>query len=147
MRADSHKKIPWGKIILFVAYLAALCYFLFFAESLGRGATGTYRYNLVPFREIMRYIRHHTAIGFWGVALNILGNIAAFIPFGVFLELLSEGRMRLGAVLILSLECSVIVEVLQLLTTFGSCDVDDVILNTCGGVLGYVCYRLFAGKK
>lgn len=147
MEKSSDRNVPWWEIVLFVVYLAGLCYFLFFAESLGRGASGNYRYNLVPFREIMRFVRYRHTIGAGRVALNIFGNIAAFVPFGLFLKSLSKGKMRLGAVFLLSAECSVIVEVLQLLTTIGSCDIDDVILNTCGGVLGGVCYRLFAGKK
>ena len=41
-----------------------------------------------------------------------------------------------------SFELSLLVEVLQLVTKVGSFDVDDLLLNTVGGILGFLIYKL-----
>ena len=38
---------------------------------------------------------------------------------------------------------SVLVELIQLVSKVGSCDVDDMLLNTLGGIIGYVLFRFF----
>lgn len=43
---------------------------------------GDYRYNLVPFREIRRYLKYRGTIGSWRVFLNLAGNVVGFMPFG-----------------------------------------------------------------
>lgn len=43
-----------------------------------------YHYNLIPFHEIMRFIKYRHVLGWQAVALNIWGNIIAFMPFGSF---------------------------------------------------------------
>lgn len=44
--------------------------------------TGT---NLVPFKEIKRFIIYYRQIGINAVILNLAGNVVAFMPFGFFL--------------------------------------------------------------
>lgn len=130
--------------ILLVAYLIVLFYFLFFAESMGRnGEAAEYRYNLILFREIRRFIRYRAILGWKAVTLNLLGNIIAFMPFGYLVSLLMQVRPKWYVVLLLSFELSLGVELLQLGTKMGSFDVDDMLLNSLGGVLGYITYRLF----
>lgn len=127
--------------LVFIAYLIALMYFMFFSDFYGRTHISTeYRYNLQPFKEIMRFIKYHNSIGTNRVLLNLGGNVVGFLPFGFMIPLLYKKARKWYIVLLLSLEFSVIIEVLQLITKVGSCDVDDVILNTLGGVLGFCCY-------
>ena len=47
-------------------------------------AERTYHYNLVPFREIKRFLVHRETIGIMAVMLNLVGNIVAFVPYGLF---------------------------------------------------------------
>ena len=118
-------------------------YFLFFSEEMGRTySEREYHYNLIPFHEIKRFIHYYEVLGIEAVLLNLVGNVAAFMPFGFFLPVFS-GRCRtiLNTVLY-SFELSVLVEVIQLITKVGSFDVDDIILNTLGGALGYVVYKI-----
>ena len=62
-----------------------MSYFLFFAEIMGRtNLTRTYHYNLVPFLEIKRFIIYRKKLGMTAVVVNLLGNVAAFLPFGFF---------------------------------------------------------------
>lgn len=144
-----------GKV-LFVLYVLALIYFLFFSEEYGRVAIEErqYRYNLVPFVEIRRFWVYRKQLGFFAVFTNLFGNVAGFLPFGFMLPVISE-RMRSGWMIILSgFGLSVTVEVIQLITKVGCFDVDDMILNTTGAVLGYLLFficnhlrRKIYGKK
>lgn len=138
------KKRKAVAIHLFLIYFVVLFYFLFFSEKMGRTfSERTYHYNLVPFREIKRFITYYRVLGVETVLLNIAGNIAAFIPFGVFLPIFSKRCRYFWNTALYSLELSLLVELLQLITRVGSFDVDDLILNTVGGMLGYFIYWLF----
>jgi len=128
---------------LFGSYVVLMVYFLFFAEIMGRtSAVQEYHYNLMPFKEIRRYLVYYKKLGFWLVAVNLAGNVIAFIPFGLFFPLLSRRNRSFFKVTLISFEVSMMVELIQLVTRVGSCDVDDIILNTLGGVLGYLCFRI-----
>ena len=132
------------KLALFAVYLIALCYGLFFAELAGRGGYEEFRYNFTPFQEIMRYIVYADRIGFRGVFLNLYGNILAFVPFGFFLPALFLGENHHPWLAVfLCFAFSAFVEATQLWTQVGCCDVDDVILNTAGGAIGYIIYRVY----
>lgn len=128
---------------LFVGYMLALIYFMFFSDFYGRTQISSeYHYNLRPFKEIIRFIKYHRNIGTTRVLLNLAGNIIGFLPFGFFVPMHFKRARKWYVVLLFSMEFSIVIEVLQLLLKVGSCDVDDVILNTLGGVLGYFCYSL-----
>ncbi|MCD8197877.1 MAG: VanZ family protein [Lachnospiraceae bacterium] len=127
----------------FGIYLIALVYFLLFSEEWGRSVlTGAYHYNLIPFREIGRYLKYHEQIGTGLVLLNLAGNVIGFIPFGGLVPALSNRKMGFFRVLLLSFEVSLFVEVAQLVLKVGSCDVDDILLNIFGSCIGYCLYRL-----
>lgn len=129
----------FGKI-LFVLYVAFLIYFLFLAEWYGRTATSeSYRYNLELFREIKRFLTYREQLGLFVVLANLVGNIIIFVPYGFFISMASKSR-GLFKTFAYSMGLSLCVEVIQLLTRVGSFDVDDIFLNTLGGVLGYVAF-------
>ncbi|MDD6039538.1 MAG: VanZ family protein [bacterium] len=134
--------------ILFCCYLAALIYFLFFSESLGRTfSERTYHYNLIPFHEIKRFYTYAHRLGFGAVCLNLAGNVLAFVPFGTFLPLLIKKCQNLMRTLLLGFEFSLLVEVLQLLSKVGSFDVDDLLLNTLGVLIGYIVFLIMEGCR
>ncbi len=142
-RNRTERRRRWLCGLLFVGYLVLLFYFLFFAEAMGRTSVKReYHYNLVPFKEIMRFLNHVDKLGIKAVALNIVGNVVAFMPFGFLIPMILRRRCAFWGTLFLSLDLSLLVETLQLIFKIGSFDVDDLILNTLGGVLGYVCYRI-----
>jgi glycopeptide antibiotics resistance protein len=125
---------------LFILYLFFLFYFLFFSEKMGRLTGEQYRYNLVPFREIRRFIKYREIVGWKAFFVNIIGNIIAFVPFGMLVPRLSGRMKHWYLVTLLALEFSFAVEVVQLVLKLGCFDVDDLILNTVGGLIGYVIY-------
>ena len=69
-------------------------------------------------------------------ALNLVGNIAMFIPFGLF-----WGRKRLGNFVIWAIVFTAVIEVIQLFTLKGSFDIDDILLNVFGAIIGYILYN------
>ena len=125
----------FGKV-LFVLYIVFLVYFLFLAEWYGRTGTGEdYRYNLELFREIRRFITYREQLGMFAVFANLFGNILIFVPYGFFISMAAE-RRGFFKTLFCSFGLSLCVELVQLVTRVGSFDVDDILLNTIGGILG-----------
>jgi len=100
-----------------------------------------YRGNLVPFHEIEGYISAIRDSGSMHSLVNLLGNVIAFLPLGFMLPLPFSKRFQsLGKVVLLSFLFSLGLEVAQLVTSSGTFDVDDILLNTTGGALGYSVY-------
>lgn len=84
--------------ILFILYVLALIYFLFFSEEYGRAAMEErqYRYNLIPFVEIRRFWVYRKQLGLMAVVTNLFGNVIGFLPFGFILPVIldkNEKRM------------------------------------------------------
>ena len=142
---------------MFILYVLALIYFLFFSEEYGRAAMEErqYRYNLVPFVEIRRFLGiQKNSLGVMAVVTNLFGNVIGFLPFGFILPVILD-KMRSGWLIVLAgFGLSVTVEVIQLITKVGCFDVDDMILNTAGAALGYLLFficnhlrRKIYGKK
>ena len=152
MRVSKTKKMWIHRLmwILFLIYIAAMVYFLFFSEELNRNS-GPYEYNLVLLKEIKR--------GFWcyqnGMKkyffLNVVMNVVAFMPLGFILPIISPKNRKFLNILALGFELTLLIELLQLFLRVGCFDVDDLLLNTIGAVLGYllfkICYKLGEGMK
>ncbi|MFA9463348.1 MAG: VanZ family protein [Velocimicrobium sp.] len=127
--------------ILFILYIAILAYFLFFSEQLNRTG-GAFEYNLVLFKEIKR--------GFWcyqnGMRgyflLNVVMNIIAFMPLGFILPCISRKNRKFLKILIVGFGLTLLIELLQLVLKVGCFDVDDMLLNTIGAVLGFILFKI-----
>lgn len=140
--------------LCFICYMILLAYFLFFSEEYGRDEPyTTYQYNLELFREIKRYLTHREQIGMIYFAINLLGNVIVFMPFGFLVPVLyreqrrdvkfSGHYFRSGLfVTWLGFLFSLGIETVQLMTKVGCFDVDDLFLNTLGVVLGYIIYYI-----
>ncbi len=79
--------------------------------------------------------------------LNIAGNVLLFAPLGAALPALMtplRGRLRVALVVF---DVSLALEMTQYLLGIGVADVDDLLLNTLGGVLGYAAYRRAQGRS
>ena len=127
--------------VAFILYIGLLIYFTIFAESMGRTVpivSSSYRYNLVPLKEIKRFLCNTDTLGWKPVILNVVGNVVAFIPFGYFLPRLFKYRIKFIRAALITFDLSLAIEIIQLLTRVGSLDVDDLFLNTIGGVIGYI---------
>ena len=119
---------------------------LFFDNAFGRGFghTSLDMVNLEPLRTVKNYL---LAYGYGNISLrlvvlNLAGNLIAFAPMGVFLPALFRWQRSIfffTASLALSITA---VEVLQVYTGTGSCDVDDLILNLAGALLVFIVCRV-----
>lgn len=75
---------------------------------------------------------------------NILLNIAMFIPLGFILPLLSEKCKTFWVTYLAGFGFTLFIELTQLLTGKGICEADDMLNNTCGALIGFGLYTIFA---
>lgn len=101
----------------------------------------SYGNNFIPFKEILRY-----DIGSKYFLWNVVGNILIFTPFGFFISKYLDSQ-RWNKPLIITLVTSLTIETVQVFIG-RSFDVDDIILNMLGGLIGFLIYiALTAIKK
>ncbi|MFC4735698.1 VanZ family protein [Bacillus daqingensis] len=143
-------------LFTFTAYISILFYIVFLAwnhgSSFGLQGPGGRNYNLEPFLSIYRIAVYSEN---WLDPLIILGgNVLLFLPFGLlFPALLNRGKLlrKVGFIKTAAAAAvlSTFIETVQYLFTYRVANVDDVILNTVGGAVGYVVYaalRHFFGR-
>lgn len=122
-----------------------LAYFCFFSERYGRTLVSEYRYNLTLFKELKRFITYRKVLGIENFIINIFGNVLAFMPFGFALPIISPSNRKLINIVLLSLELSLTIELIQIILKVGAFDVDDLFLNTMGGMIGGICFFICCG--
>ena len=96
--------------------------------------------NLIPFDFVREYILKKEPLGF----SNIIGNILMFVPFGIFLGI-KKTTVCKSIVRILALTLTI--EIIQFIFKRGISDIDDVILNLIGGLIGLACYYALSKLK
>lgn len=138
------RKSNWKKgliWLIFWIYMGIMVYFLFLGERYANPYS-EYHYNLILFQEIRRFIVYREHVGTVSFLVNILGNIFAFSPFGMLLPILSVRVCRWWKMLVLSFLATMCIECTQLVTRLGVFDVDDLFMNTLGGMIGYGLYYI-----
>ena len=96
--------------------------------------------NLIPFKTIWPPL---SSAGNQSIAMvNLLGNIVAFMPVG-FLAPFIHPRMTWLKSLVLGSAVGLAMEVMELVLGIGIFDVDDIILNAFGVMLGYWVFVMF----
>lgn len=78
--------------------------------------------------------------------MNIGGNILGFVPLGFLIPVLLFRRAKFLKTVFLVFLVSLFFESVQLYTGLGVFDVDDLLLNTFGGMLGALLYLLLRSK-
>ncbi len=127
--------------LLMVLYLLIVVYFMFFAENFGRTIVSeNYRYNLTPLKEIKRFKSMLKGDMWFQAVVNLAGNVLCFVPIGIVLPITANYWKQFHRVVIFSMTFSLVIEFTQLISKVGSFDVDDIILNTVGGLTGYIIY-------
>ena len=117
--------------LMFIVYLLVL-FQLVATQDLAYGGT-----NLTPFKEILRYDLFSAAF-----IKQVLGNILLFVPLGYFATHYCKLK-GVVSITIISMLSSVTIEIVQHFIG-RSVDIDDVILNVVGGIVGFLIYRLFS---
>ena len=124
------KKIVFYKdliILIFILYM-----FLLF-ELVTSTDFESYSNNFIPFKEILRY--KYTSNLFYK---NVLGNMLLFVPFGYFVNNILKNK-KIFINILVTLITSLSTEIIQM-NIGRSFDIDDIILNVCGGIIGYLIY-------
>lgn len=132
-----------GALLLLLMFLAGLL-FLTLTPPAGWSYNGPFQgtVNLIPLREGIRLFRFYYENRMWtALLINFLGNILMFIPIGFFAGFLLD-RPRWWKGTLLAFGLSLFIEVGQLFVCRGT-DVDDLILNTLGGLMGHWLFLLF----
>lgn len=142
-----HDKFHCRKTVI---WILSVIYFAVLFWLLVAGRTPLYNpedfpINLTPLHTVRRYLRlldgqqgerlRHIAV------VNLLGNVGAFLPFGWLVPNLWR---RMDSVLWLpaaAAVCAAAAEFVQLFTARGVFDVDDILLNALGAVIGFLGYR------
>ena len=147
MNSKNRRRIRVLGKILFVLYIGFIIYFLIFSDWYGRtGELREYHYNLVLFKEIKRFWQYRDQVGMFAMFTNLFGNVLIFMPFGFFMPMASKYRSFFST-LFCSFGLSFAVETFQLFAKVGSFDVDDLLLNTIGGVAGYIVFVVCAAVR
>lgn len=161
MSRKEKRRNPW-KALLFLGYAGIMLYFLFFRtravtegltywEQIERNCNWTPWHTVGNYWDILVRPEHYIAkwesesTYYYQVAvavINILGNIVMFVPYGAFLPEMWHNLNRVWKVFLVGTLSIAAVEVCQLLTLRGRFDIDDVLLNVIGIMLGYGLWRL-----
>lgn len=87
MSIENKKKLRVLCLVLFILYSISIVYFLIFSDMFGRGhGYEEMRYNLTPFLEIKRFVKYRSYMTTTSVMLNLVGNVLAFVPFGMLIR-------------------------------------------------------------
>ena len=84
--------------------------------------------NLIPFSD--------------GLSLSFILNIFLFIPLGFFCPMISKTYEYVKNDILFGFGLSLIVEISQLFTLYRATDINDLITNILGTLIGYLCFRL-----
>lgn len=98
--------------------------------------------NIVPIKDTINTFMH-SETGLRNSLRNVIGNILVFMPLGFFIPLLFEKLNNFKKVFKIGFLSSLAIELCQLFVNSNVCDIDDVIYNTLGAVVGFICYRTF----
>ena len=130
--------------IFFLIYCVAM-FWLLFGQRWGNQSSATqqhYNYNFIPFRTLQQYVgllakKEYALHAF----INLFGNILMFVPPGYLLPKIWKSCRKFGTTFWIMLISILAVEVLQYISGLGSMDVDDLILNLLGVIMGYLFWK------
>ncbi len=142
--------------MIFVVYIGVMLWLLF-GRSWGWDDGLSYRQilesniNLRPFHTIDNYLsvilHKPDSPYFQQCVIELVGNLVLFIPAGWLLPKLFRKMRRFFPFFFTCLGCIFLIETLQLLSLLGHFDIDDVILNMTGILIGFIAYTCFGKKK
>ena len=89
----------------------------------------------------MVWIPFQTPGGDYLVVLYSLANLVIFIPFGVLVPKVFHRVNAVWKMALVTLMTSVLIEIVQFMLACGYSEVEDVIMNVAGGVIGYLIMR------
>ena len=92
--------------------------------------------------EIHRYLEYSDYFTWENLITNLAGNILVFSPMGILIPIFMKRRVGILYIGGASFLLSFFIETVQLVFKIGVFDVDDLMMNTAGGLIGYLVYRI-----
>lgn len=125
---------------VFICYILFLIKLLFLSRVSDGQGTLHKSINLIPFYSIKEYIFSNSATIKKFAFGNVVGNIVIFIPLGTYLSLFKNNKRVITNLLFIFI-VSLSIEIIQGLLGIGASDIDDIILNCLGGLVGILGYK------
>lgn len=100
--------------------------------------------NFIPFKTIFPYLLGDK--GYIIAGINLAGNIAPLIPLGILFPFVYR-NMTWKKSLAFAVVSALIIELMQVVLRVGIFDIDDVILNALGVMIGYWLFTLVHARK
>lgn len=158
---NNNKPMKINLFIFFIIYLILLITLTLFDPIWGRHGinniidTNSFEYyidhalNLIPFKTISLYIKNmsYNALTTQNIVYNLVGNFVCMMPLALFLPLLFKCERNFIRFCETVLCITVSIELIQFITTSGTCDIDDVILNAGGAILLFIILNIPIIKK
>jgi len=137
--------------IIFVIYTALLIKFMVFKDGLLRLGHLRLRLtpdsgkaNFIPFKSIGPYLVGYPS---WPIAiLNLAGNIIPLMPIGFLVPFIYR-KMTWRKSLVLAVMFGLVFETTEKVFSVGIFDVDDIILNALGVMIGYFIFAFFEKRS
>lgn len=101
--------------------------------------------NYIPFKSLINLLNSKNLLT---IFRNVAGNVIMFMPLGVLAPILFKRVRSIKNIFMISLLCSLTIEFSQfiisyiLTISYKVTDIDDIILNIIGGLLGFIVYKL-----
>jgi glycopeptide antibiotics resistance protein len=102
------------------------------------GTDGGHPPNFIPFKTIKPYLLGDNLII---ASANLVGNVALLIPVGILIPFIWR-MMTWKQALLIAVIAGLSIELSQVVLRIGIFDIDDVILNALGVMIGYWLHRL-----
>ena len=146
------KRKVWATLML-ILYAALLVKLMILKEMpdlnlgfirLRFGGTQEGQANFIPFKSIWSYLHGEKGLVIGGI--NIIGNIVLLIPIGFLFPFVIR-NLNWTLSLVLAVACGLAIECTQAILHIGIFDIDDVILNGLGVMLGYWIYGYWHKRR
>ena len=116
-------------IMFFITYLVVIAEVAFFSREPGS-----------------RIIANLRLMGTWGTTVRkhsfVIENLIMFFPMGIFLPILSHRLRNLKQIFFMSLTMSLGIELIQFMTERGFFQLDDVVMNVLGTIIGFIIWKM-----
>lgn len=125
------------KALFFIYFLMVIHYTfdsIFISDQINK-----FYFNLIPIKETIEMFRGNINVALY----NVVGNTLMFVPLGVFIPVLFKRKDRISWILLYGFLASFFIEINQFFIKGNrAADVDDIIFNTIGAVIGYAIYKV-----
>lgn len=125
------------KAFFFIYFLMVIHYTfdsVFISDQINK-----FYFNLIPLKETIEMFRGNINIALY----NVVGNTLMFVPLGIFIPVLFKSKGKISCILLYGFLASFFIEINQFFIKGNrAADVDDIIFNTIGAVIGYAIYKV-----